>query len=205
MPPSSGSSGRCSRCGASMTTSATKSSAASRRASAPTGSTSPSARSASPPRHTATSRPAGCPPRRPRRGDRARLLGLDPLLGQFPLEDLARRRARQLVDEVDLARHLVAGQVGLHVVLELLLADLLALALDDDRLQALAELLVVDAEHGHVGDTLVAGEQVLDLGREDVLAARDDHVVVAAVDVQAPAAVEMAHVAGGHEAVDDLL
>src|SRR4051794_15860301 len=116
-------------------------------------------------------RPAGAAARRPCRRHGARLLGLNPLLGQLTLEDLARRRARQLVDEVDVARHLVAGEVGLHVVLELLLADLLALALDHDRLQALAELLVVDAEHGHVGDGLVAGEQVLDLGGEDVLPA----------------------------------
>jgi hypothetical protein len=78
-------------------------------------------------------------------------------------------------------------------------------AADDDRLQALAELLVVDAEHRHLGDRLVAGEQVLDLAREHVLAARDDHVVVAAVDEQAALRVEVADVAGRHQAVDDVL
>ena len=34
-------------------------------------------------------------------------------------------------------------------------------------------------------DRLVVGEQVLDLAREDVLAAGDDHLVVAAVDEEA--------------------
>ena len=49
------------------------------------------------------------------------------------------------------------------------------------------------------------GEQVLDLLREDVLTAGDDHVVVAPVDEQQPVLVEVAHVAAGHVAVDDLL
>ena len=51
----------------------------------------------------------------------------------------------------------------------------------------------------------VVGEQVLDLAREDVLAAGDDHLVVAAVDEQPPVLVEVADVAGGHQAVDDVL
>src|SRR3712207_6943394 len=41
---------------------------------------------------------------------------------------------------------LVAGEVRLDVLLDLVLGDLLALLGDDDGLQALAELLVVDAE-----------------------------------------------------------
>ena len=75
----------------------------------------------------------------------------------------------------------------------------------DERPQALAELLVVDAEHRDLVDAVVVAEQVLDLAREDVLAARDDHLVVAAVDEQPPAAVEVADVAGRHQAVDDRL
>ena len=54
-------------------------------------------------------------------------------------------------------------------------------------------------------DAVERGDRVLDLAREDVLAARDDHLVVAAVDEQAPLLVEVADVAGGHEAVDDRL
>ncbi|GBD46221.1 hypothetical protein HRbin41_01043 [bacterium HR41] len=48
------------------------------------------------------------------------------------------------------------------------------------------------------------GERVLDLLREDVLAAGDDHLVVAPFDEQAPGGVEATDVAGGHEPVDHL-
>ena len=46
---------------------------------------------------------------------------------------------------------------------------------------------------------------LLDLLGEDVLAAGDDHVVVAAVDEEPPGGVEVADVAGGHEAVEAVL
>src|SRR5204863_6374395 len=42
-------------------------------------------------------------------------------------------------------------------------------------------------------------EEVLDLAREDVLAARDDHLVVASVDEQAPLVVEVPHITGGEQ------
>ena len=51
----------------------------------------------------------------------------------------------------------------------------------------------------------VVGEQVLDLAREDVLAAGDDHLVVAAVDEQPPALVEVPDVAGDISPSIDLL
>ena len=68
-------------------------------------------------------------------------------------------------------------------------------ASDHEGLQPLAELLVVDADHRDLDDRLVVGEQVLDLAREDVLAAGDDHLVVAAVDEEAAVGVEVADVA----------
>src|SRR5918999_3699046 len=74
-----------------------------------------------------------------------------------------------------------------------------------DRLQPLPELLVVDAEHGRLGDRLVARQQILDLGREHVLAAGHDHVVVAAVDEQAAVLVEVPDVAGREQPVDLVL
>src|ERR1700743_2728294 len=46
------------------------------------------------------------------------------------------------------------------------------------------------------------GEAVLQPVRVDVLAARDDHVVLAADDVQPAGVVEVAHVAGAGEPVD---
>src|SRR5206468_105269 len=65
--------------------------------------------------------------------------GVEPRLlgGQLALEDLARRVARQLVHELDVARHLVAGEVLLDVGLELVDRRLLALGGHDERLQAL--------------------------------------------------------------------
>ena len=75
----------------------------------------------------------------------------------------------------------------------------------DEGLQPLAELLVLDPDHRHLDDRLVVGEQILDLAREDVLAAGDDHLVVAAVDEQPPLGVEVADVAAAEQAVDHLL
>src|SRR4051794_28617832 len=84
------------------------------------------------------------------------------LVPQLALEDLARRVAGQLVHEDDLARHLVARQVGLDEALEVLLRDVLALLRDDDRAQPLAEVVVVDAHDRDLLDGVVAREQLLD-------------------------------------------
>ena len=80
-----------------------------------------------------------------------------------------------------------------------------ALAEDHERLQPLAELLVVDADHRDLLDRVVVGEQVLDLAREHVLAAGDDHLVVAPVDEQPALVVEVADVAGREQAVETSL
>ncbi len=75
----------------------------------------------------------------------------------------------------------------------------------EEHPQPLAVLLVRNAHRRGLLDVLVRGEQLLDLAREDVLAARDDHLVVAPVHEQAAGLVEVADVAGRHEPVDDLL
>src|SRR6202012_4563203 len=122
-------------------------------------------------------------------------------VGELALEDLAGRVARQLVEEHDLPRDLVAGQVLTHVVADLVAAELGAGAQHHERPQALTEALVLDAARRGLDDPGVAGQQRLDLGREHVLAAGDDHLVVAAVDEQQAAGVEMADVARGHQAL----
>src|SRR3954451_3997015 len=116
-------------------------------------------------------------------------------LRELALQDLTRRVTRKFVDEDDLARDLVAREVLLDVFLQLLLTDILALPLDDKGAQALPELLVVDPDRRGVLDGLVVGEQVLDLPREDVLAAGDDHLIVPPVDEEAPVLVEVPDVA----------
>src|ERR1700727_1862588 len=65
--------------------------------------------------------------------------------------------------------------------------------------QALPELLVRHADDRHLADPGHRRQEVLDLAREHVLTAGDDHVVVAAVDEQPTTGVEMTDVAGGHE------
>src|SRR5215204_7508874 len=86
-------------------------------------------------------------------------------LDQLALQDLAGRVARQLVDEDDLARHLVARQVLPHVALELVLGRLLAALEHHERAQALAEVLVLDSHGRDVAHGGVAGQPVLDLLR----------------------------------------
>ena len=73
------------------------------------------------------------------------------------------------------------------------------------RSQPLAEVGVLDADHRGVCDRGVGEEQLLDLAREHVLAAGDDHLVVAAVDEEPPGGIEVADVAGREQAVDELL
>ena len=64
-------------------------------------------------------------------------------------------------------------------------------------------LLVGNADHRHVGDRRMAEQRVLDFGRIDVLAAGDDHVLHAVVDVEVAVRVEIAGVAGVEPAVAD--
>ena len=74
----------------------------------------------------------------------------EPRSAQLALEHLARRVARDLAAQLELARHLVARQVRLHVGDQLVGRH--AVADDRERLQPLAELVVGDADHCHVLD-----------------------------------------------------
>src|SRR4051794_34714250 len=124
--------------------------------------------------------------------------------GELTLENLASRVARELIEEHDVARNLVAGEVLLDPFLQVVLARTVRPD-DHESLEPLAELVVVDADRSHLDDRLVPRQAVLDLLREDVLATGDDHLVVAALDVEAAVLVETADVARRHQAVDDLL
>src|SRR4051794_26181368 len=71
-------------------------------------------------------------------------------VGELALDDLAGRVARQLIEEDEVARHLVPGQVVPDVAPEgvghLLRVVGLSPVEDDERAEPLAELLVVDAD-----------------------------------------------------------
>ena len=69
---------------------------------------------------------------------------------------------------------------------------------------ALAEALVVLADDGCLVHAGMAHEPLLDLERMHVLAARDDHVVDAADEVEVAVGVELPEVAGEVPAVPDL-
>ena len=72
---------------------------------------------------------------------------------------------------------------------------------DDDRGHRLLPLRVLAADHGGVGDLGVAQQDLLDFGRDDVLAAADDHVVDAVFDVEEALLVDPAQIAGVQPAV----
>ena len=123
---------------------------------------------------------------------------------QLALEDLAGGVARQLVEELDLARDLVAARLALTWSLSSSTSTSRPRETTTKAFRRWPNCSSVDADDGHLVDGLVVGEQVLDLAREHVLAARDDHLVVAAVDEQAPAGVEVPDVARGQQAADVL-
>jgi hypothetical protein len=72
-------------------------------------------------------------------------------------------------------------------------------------LSSFSEIGIRHPDHGGLDHVRMTRDDILDLGRVDVLASRDDHVVVAAVDEQAPVRVEVPDVTGGHETVDHVL
>src|SRR4051812_8160380 len=134
-------------------------------------------------------RPAAArPDRRPRATpvcSSDRLLPPRPLLlAQDELLDLAGRRPRELA-ELDRRRALELRQVLAAELEQLVLPGVLARLELDERLRALAPLLVRHRHDGDLGDRRVPGDRLLDLDARDVLAARDDDVLgaVAELDV----------------------
>ena len=73
----------------------------------------------------------------------------------------------------------------------------------DHGVHLFAPALARDADDRALGDGRMLGEGVLDLGRIDVLAAGDDHVLDPVDDEDESVFVHVAAVAGMHPAVDD--
>ena len=97
------------------------------------------------------------------------------------------------------------GQPILHERLQLVLGDRRSAVLDDVGDQPLAHLLVLDPDDRGLAHPVVLAEQFLHLGGEDVLPARDDHLVVAALDEEPALGVEPAEVATGDEIAEPVL
>src|SRR5439155_19015709 len=108
--------------------------------------------------------------------------------------------ARQAVDKHDAARVLVARQSSLEELENGRFMQIFFLA-DDAGARGLAPFRVVDADHRRLGDGRAIGEDVLELGGVDVLAARDDYVPGAADDPVETALVQARQVAGPEPAL----
>src|SRR6266849_3674185 len=100
---------------------------------------------------------------------------------QFRFRHLLQRRARHLVDEADLARHLeirertAAG--GHHDVMQVGRRALDASLRDDEDDRHLVEHRVLLADHGGLAHAGHDRDPLLDLGGRDVLAADFQHVL----------------------------
>src|SRR5581483_6559216 len=106
---------------------------------------------------------------------------------ELPAEQLARRRARQLLHELDPLRDLERREPLAQEGAQLLGGK--PVAEHDPRDDGLAPLRVGASEHARVGDRRMLEQRRLDLRRRNVLAAGDDRVRLATDDPQAPALV----------------
>ena len=111
----------------------------------------------------------------------------------------------KLVDEPDLARVLVGGDLVLDELAQLFGARLGAVLERDRGADLLAVLVVGHAEHRGLAHGRVLVEDLLDLARVDVVAAADDHVLLAVDDEEVAVLVDGRHVAGVQPAVADRL
>src|SRR6185437_1987987 len=137
--------------------------------------------------------------RRPVRGRRTPL-GLDLLTVpgyQLALQHLAARIGRERVYEDHLLGPLVVGEILAAAAerVDAAFRQCRVVAHDEGGDDA-APFLVRQADHGGLADAGVAVENLLDLARVDVFAARYDHVVGPAVEMEEPVLVAADQVAG---------
>src|SRR6266446_7985548 len=125
---------------------------------------------------------------------------VDHLLAHQELLDLAGHRRWKTVDELDVARDLVMGDLALAERADLFGARRLAVAQTNPGAELLAVTRVGDADHLNVPDLRMAIKELLDLARIDVLAAADHHVLDPADDVAVAVRVDRREVAGVHPA-----
>ena len=103
-------------------------------------------------------------------------------LAELIFQNLARRVARQRLHDLEALRQLVVGNGRFGEGVELLERQRSAGFERRDRDDPLAPLVVRLTDQADFGDRRMAHELALDLGRIDVLAARDDHVLDAIAD-----------------------
>src|SRR5713101_7836263 len=135
-------------------------------------------------------------------GDFGRVRGNE-ILAQCRLVDLAGGVARQGIDEFYHARPLEARQIGFAVRVNLRFGDAVARLHGDDRHANLAPLFAGNADDSGFGDRGDLVEHVLDLGRINVFAAGNVHVLPAIHDVIKTFLVDPRGIAGMEPAVGE--
>src|SRR5665811_2128633 len=118
---------------------------------------------------------------------------------QLALHDFARRVARKFLNEHRAAGYGEPRDPLFGVGDDFGLGDGLALPHDDVRGEALSPIAVGDPGDHYIGNARVVDQRILEFAREDVLAAGNDHVVVASGHEQATQFVEISQVPGAHE------
>src|SRR3546814_6357025 len=96
---------------------------------------------------------------------------------QILLGHLARGNELKVLYKIDALRNLVARKKASSMRDKKGLIGWMALAHDDNRLHALAPSRVGHADHRDAGNGRMGRKHILDLGRIDILAARNDHVL----------------------------
>ena len=116
---------------------------------------------------------------------------------QFRLQDFAGAGQGQGIGfEADAAGAFVVGDPFVAVGDDGGLVGILAFRQADDGVDLIAPILVRNADHGAFDDGVMLIDGVLHLGRIDVLAARDDHILDPIHDIDKAVFVHTAAIAG---------
>src|ERR1700694_604344 len=124
-------------------------------------------------------------------------------LPHLVLSCLARRSDREGIDETHVARNLLMGNLPLAKPADILL-DRLATGLSNDpRTELLTVLLVRNSEDLDISDGRMTKQVLLDLAREQVFSAPNDHILDSPNDLQITRVVEYPEVSSMHPTVFD--
>src|SRR4029078_1140648 len=136
-----------------------------------------------------------------------RVMGSAGLRGRLDLaaQDLPGRALRQLVNQPDLPRVLVGGDLVAGERAQFLRGRAGVRLQRHGRADFLAEVVVGYPDHGHLAHRRVLVQDFLDLAWVDVVAAPDDHVLLAVDNVEVAVLVDLGQVSAAAPDVGDRL
>jgi hypothetical protein len=114
---------------------------------------------------------------------------------QTPANNLAHLIARKVGDETHVLRRLVSGKLFLAEIDDVIATDCLAVAQNDKSGDRLTPVFVRHADDRAGSNRFVRRDDVLELFWIDILAALNDHVVLAADQIAEPLFVDTSNVA----------